>query len=299
MEKSRVADKDLRRAIVKTILYADLFDYPLSKKELWKYLIVDTQQSVSKKRFEECLSNNTFIDKKNGFYFLSGREQLVTIRNQRKKISLEKMKIAKRVAAILGRIPTVLLISVSGALAMENAHEADDIDFFVVVSTGTIWITRFFLLLLLHSIGMRRKRTDVDFSNKICLNMLIDEAHISFSKERQDIYTAHEISQMKPIFKRNGMGNVFAYSNIWVHKFLPNIPVSKRWVSFNISGLRRLVQILFIPFEFLARSIQLFYMEKYKTIELVTDGFLAFHPFDYRKVILQKFQKRLKKYATI
>lgn len=315
MEKSSIADKDLRWAIIKTILYADLFDYPLSKEEIWKYLIVDGKQQVissprtsgdarrseaGKKRFEDCLSNAKSIDSKNGLYFLCGKERLSTIRTQRKKISLEKMKIAKSVAVTLAKVPTVLLIAVSGALAMENAHDTDDIDFFVVVSTKTIWITRLFLLLLLHGMGMRRKRSDANFSNKICLNMLVDKAHVTFSKDRQDVYTAHEVFQMKPIFERNGMSDVFVRSNMWVNTFLPNAFVDRKQLLSDVAVVnKKWLGVFFIPLEFLAKKAQLFYMSKHKTTELIIDGFLAFHPFDYRKVILQKFQKQVRKYATI
>ena len=36
--------------IIKTLLYSDIFDFPLTKDELWFYLI--TSQKVSKKEFE-------------------------------------------------------------------------------------------------------------------------------------------------------------------------------------------------------------------------------------------------------
>jgi len=48
--------------------------------------------------------------------------------------------------------------------------------------------------------------------------------------------------------------------------------------------------------ELVAKNLQLWYMKKHQTTEIVTEGFVAFHPDDYTKKILYEWQKRIKKY---
>jgi hypothetical protein len=45
----------------------------------------------------------------------------VTLRKIRQRVSLKKKYIAKKIASYLEKIPCVVLIGISGGLAMENA----------------------------------------------------------------------------------------------------------------------------------------------------------------------------------
>ena len=64
---------------------------------------------------------------------------------------------------------------------MDNAGEKDDIDLFVITSKGTLWITRLLLVSLLIFMGQYRGRGKKE-SQKVCLNMLIDEVGLKFEK---------------------------------------------------------------------------------------------------------------------
>jgi hypothetical protein len=226
-------------------------------------------------------------------------------RIKRKETSRKKLEIAKRIIKQLSIIPTVQFIGISGALSLENSSKDDDIDLFVIASKGSLWLTRLAMIILLMLMGIYRRRDENEVSDKICLNMLIDDGTLAFSKIRQNLYTAHEIVQLTPVFERNDTYSKFVNSNKWVEKYLPNAVVdrgTKRNYTRNntesiISVVLRYV-LRSSALEKLAKNVQLWFIKKHITTETVNDNFLAFHPFDYKKSILKEYNKRLKKYEV-
>lgn len=286
-------------SILKTIIYSDIFDFPLTKEEIWKFLI---GKKISRESFEKELksleiSKAAPLGCSHKFYYFLGREKIVETRIRNKKISKKKLKISKKIIEKLSLVPTVLFIGISGGLSMENADEKDDIDLFVISSKGNIWITRLILILLLLLMGQYRGREKKE-SGKVCLNMLIDEEFLTFSKSRHDLYTAHEIIQLKPIFNRNDTYKKFVNANRrWVDVFLPNAKF--KYQESKIKKKRSLLFMfhnsLFI-FEKLSKILQLWYMRKHITTETISDHFLAFHPYEYKNYVLKEYNRRLKKY---
>lgn len=62
---------------------------------------------------------------------------------------------------------------------MNNSDKDDDIDFFLITSEDAVWSTRFFVLIILAILGVKRKRNGKNISNSICLNMLITNNALS------------------------------------------------------------------------------------------------------------------------
>ncbi len=94
------------------------------------------------------------------------------------------MWIAQKAARYLSFVPTVQFIGISGGLAMLDAEEQDDIDFFVIVKRKTIFITRIWILGILQMLKLRRTRTDSNPADKICVNFILDEDKLNFSKKK-------------------------------------------------------------------------------------------------------------------
>ena len=93
----------MEKAIIATLCYHDLFEYPLKKDEIWKYLI-KLQNSRNPKlqklsnKFKTILRGlveEKKIGKKKKYYFLKRRERIVGVRIKREEYSKEKIKIAK------------------------------------------------------------------------------------------------------------------------------------------------------------------------------------------------------------
>lgn len=214
----------MKKAILRTIVYADVFDYPLTPKELYRFLITDKVLSFSSflQAFTRIITNEKRIDTNDEYFFLRNREEIVSIRKKREKWSQKKIKIAKGVAGWLKLIPTIKMVAITGALAMGNSEERDDIDLLIVTSRNRLWLTRLLTVFLVELVARRRRPGDKKVKNKICLNMFLDEEHLEVPKKEQDLFSAHEVCQLKPIWDRNNCYQKFLKANLWVKKFLPN-----------------------------------------------------------------------------
>ncbi len=287
-----------KHAQLATILYADVFDYPLTEEESSYWLVFHSTGS----RLKE-------VRRKNGFMALSGREKLVAKRQERSRLAQEKWAIAAAAGSILRFIPTIQLVGVTGGLAMENAKEEDDIDFFFIVSAGCLWISRLWAILAIELSGKRRRRGTTEVKDMICLNMFMTETNTAIPAAEHDLYVAHEVLQMKPLWSRGDTYGKFLLANRWVKRFLPNAWKEKysfrhprpdrgsMMMDSRLRGNDRSVIISFLRIvEPLARAIQLFYMQKHRTTEIVGDSVLRFHPKDARIWVKKALARRLERY---
>ncbi|PJE67331.1 hypothetical protein COU95_03000 [Candidatus Shapirobacteria bacterium CG10_big_fil_rev_8_21_14_0_10_40_9] len=203
----------MKKAILRTLVYADIFDYPLKKEEIQKWLIAggNLKSQISK-----------LVQEENGFYFLKGRENLVELRRERERQSREKIKIAEKVAGILRKIFWIKMIGITGALAMKNSDKEDDIDLLIVTKRNRLWITRLLTVFLVELVARRRRPGDRNVRDKICLNMFLGEEHLEVPKKEQDLFSAHEVCQLKVIWEKDGIYQKFLKENQWVRQFLPN-----------------------------------------------------------------------------
>lgn len=283
------------KAILRTIIYSDFFDYPLKRNELWYFLKSPTK--ISKKLFIQALHNlpDSLIQIDN-YYCLSNRESIIEKRLERERDSKKKKLIAIHAGSLLSTIPTVYYIGISGSLAQNNAEDKDDIDLFLIVRKNTIWTTRLLVLLLLQFSGIRRKKKCKIEKNKICVNVIIDDGHLALPEERRDIYTANEIAQLNTLFDRKQTYYRFIVANQWIKTFMPNVSgLLKEEVKEDqiyIPGIT--CSWLVNRLEKLCKTIQLWSINRTRTTETIRDDFLAFHPYDFRKSFLLKYTQKLK-----
>jgi hypothetical protein len=115
---------------------------------------------------------------------------------------------------------------------------------------------------------------------------------------KQDLFTAHEIVQLLPVFERDAIYEKFIHTNQWLRKFLPNFqikikPVFRKRQNYFGRAFIFLCQGIFL--EKILKKLQLVYMEKAITKERLEDGFIGLHPFDYKSYILKKYKQKLGK----
>lgn len=285
-------------AILTTILYSDIFSFPLTKEELWKFLLSD--KKISRKEFELSLKNIHAITLKNGYFCLKGREGVITQRQKNLSEVSKKREIAKRTAKKLSVIPSILFIGISGGLAAGNVNADDDIDFVVITKKNTLFTTRLVILLMLEFLGVRRARTQKKSANTICLNLLFDETAIDWFKNTQDVYTAREIAQIVPLFERNDMYRRFLTANDWITHFLPNTTFSKKDNSSSKNKKKSNNMIISnLLIETVVRSLQMKSMRRHQTKEIITSSILAFHPNDYRISTLRKLRLKMRQLGLL
>lgn len=303
----------MQKAILSTLIYADLFDFPLTKNELWQRLIASTSINTPgagfdspgvkdlKKNFELRLAKlleSKKVEKQGQFYFLPGRKNIVGLRKVRAKWSREKLKKANKIVSLLKIVPFVKLVAVTGSVASGNAKKDDDIDLFIITSGGIVWMTRFLVTILTILTGVRRFPGQKNVEDKVCLNLFLAEDHLDAFAKKGDLFLAYEIAQLKLLWQREGVYQQFLSANKWAINFLPNFSEREIVVVKNTSDgcpvkkglplrLAALVEDLFYRF-------QLRWMEKKKTIEMTKPHLIAFHPRDDRSRILKRFGRAIK-----
>ena len=193
----------------KTLAYADVFDYPLTDEELKKWQV------------KGDFARPELIQKTGTFYHFKNRQALVTLRQKRQRFSQLKLRRAQQTVKFFKLIPWIKLVAVTGALAMNNADKNDDIDLMIVTAADRLWLTRLLLTILLFS-HLRRPVQNTGFGDKLCLNLWLDETALSLPKNQRNLYTAHEVTQAKPIFDRDFTYQKFINANLWIKTYLPN-----------------------------------------------------------------------------
>lgn len=292
------------------VAYADIFDYPLTRAECSVFSLFLVKNSVKSIRgiTAKKVQGKTY-------YFLSGREALIAKRLRRAIYAREKWRKATIVAKAIGRIPTVRLVGVTGGLAMNNVTVDDDIDLYCVTEKNTLWITRFFVTILVMLLGVRRTPKATKVKDMFCLNMFTTIDGMNVSYVERDLFSAHEVVQMVPLWEKKGAYKKFLLTNRWVKEYLPNawkermkassiklqitnkhqVPTIKSKI-FGKFVFRYCLEFEIWCLKFLeqpSRLIQLWYMKNSRTNEVVQSCVIRFHPSDARVWIKKKLEKRL------
>ncbi len=287
---------DLREAILASLVYYDLFSYPLTLDEIWFWL---PKEASLKDIFWEL---NDLIDRglvfyQEPFYFL-GSETIIGRRCRRERTSEQKLVRAKIIARELILLPWVDLVAISGNLAMKSAGEGDDIDLLILAQSGCLYRARLASILLTELLGQRRRPGQKQAPDKVCLNIFLEANNLVLPKDRHDFYTAHEALQLAPIIGNNNLYRRFLVDNDWLIDYLPQAYQNRLEKLFFINSpasdnKRAKTNWL----EKVAGFVQLAY-SKSRQRQLTKDNDnrqLFFHPQDQRQIVLDRFKKNWEK----
>lgn len=282
-----MTDAQIQNSILKTLAYRDVFSYPLTTFETYIYLIAS--EKVEPEKFYKNLHSlieSGRIKKYEDFVHLGLSNPL---RESRNNSSRELMKKAERTCRLLSLLPTIKFMAVTGAVAAGNSPLDDDIDLLIVTSKNSIWISRFFVVIVLKILNWYR--TDGNESGKICPNIWLDERDL-FWNQAQNVYVAHEILLMKPVVDRGDYYFKFVGQNRWVFDFFPHISVNgPQTASSTFSASSFLEDVL----ERLFMKSQLLYMKRKQTKEITTDKMIHFKRDDNSTWILEKFEEKCRR----
>jgi hypothetical protein len=290
-----------QKKVINTLIYSDIFNFPLTDDELWRNIISNKKiERDSLKKITKSLYK--IISYEKGFYCFKGKEGIIDQRLKRKKITQKKLQIARNTAHYLSYIPSILFIGITGRLCHMDADIDDDIDMFFITKKKSVWITRLMILAVLELLNVRRTRADKKPQDKICPNFIIDETTLALPHEKHDLFTAHEIINLHPLFTRNNTHHKFINSNKWITKYYANTSLE---IPENTQQKRpkQYLVIKIINFfmmhpavEYIGRKLQKTFMKKNTAIEAVLPNMLAFYPRDRRSGILKEFTKKRKNF---
>ncbi len=291
-----MAADNLHLQIIKTVAYADIFDFPLTETEISHYLLGRERRNRKdlKEGIAELIQEGLLHQEANLLAFYD-REKLIQKRKARHKMSKEKYKKAEKIARILSKIPTIQLIGVSGSLSMFNSKKSDDIDLFFITKENTLWISRFLVTVALLVLREKRAIKKRYAEDKICPNMFLSENVLGFGLGEQNLFIAHELAQLKVLYQKSEMHARILYANKWIKEFLPNLYLPKPKKRYG----RQLWTKILLPFEKGLFLLQYRYMKKKITKEKINNDVARFHPKDRTSLILSAFNKRRRRYESL
>lgn len=274
----------ITEAILKTLCYRDIFDFPLTASEVYAYLVeVRTNEAAVKMTLEQ-MAEDGIIGSQDGFYFLAGRGGLSRRRVERTAISEQKYERAFGLAKLLKKVPFVRAVFITGALAAGNADEGDDLDFLVITAPSRVWLVRLLSYVLFAVKGVKRSRNVQTAPNKVCLNMFLAEDALELPDGERNLFTAHEICLARPLWARDQLHLRFLGENAWVKEHLPNIEIPK--IRKRESEEAEKSNRLFDWLDERAYRVQVWYMRPRITREIVERDRIMFHPVDLPRKIL-------------
>jgi len=226
----------IKEAIYKTIVFFDIFDYPLTAFEIWQYLDVKCEIND----LEESLSSidTDKIERQNALYFLKNRSNIIETRTRRYNYSDRKIKRALRISKMFRFIPWIKMIAIGNIIGNNNLKDGSDIDFFIVSDKKRIYLTRFFTTLVTKFLLLRPRVNNV--RDKICLSFYISDDCADLSSlhlnKHKDLYFVYWMANLLPIYEKNNYYKLFIEKNTWIRDALPN------WQQALVSSHRNVVE---------------------------------------------------------
>lgn len=204
----------LEAAILRTVLYADVFNFPMTKEEIHHFLITD--HPVSLDAVQTTLQDShwlkSHLEVVGGYVVYKGRTGLTDVRIKREQASEHLWPQAVRWGRWLAALPFVRMVALTGALAVRNAANGDDdLDYILVTTERRVWLARAFAIVVVRIGNLQ--------GVKICPNYVLAET--ALQQTRRDIFLAHEVAQMVPLYGHD-VYRRFREENNWVYQQLAN-----------------------------------------------------------------------------
>jgi hypothetical protein len=288
----------LNSAIIQTMVRFDLFAFPLTSFEIWQFLDV----LVS---YEEVLKSLDYslIEKKQGFYFLPNRSNLIITRQERYREAEAKIKLAQIRLKLISWLPNIKLICLANIIGPHNLKPETDLDLFIVTKTNRLWFVKFLATIILKITNLRP--TAKNSTNKLCLSFLVDESALDLTICRlnnNDWYFTYWLSGLMPLY-----GDLQAYkdlitANSWLKQSLPNwqlspyTPINNFKLKLKSTKAIRLlnsIEKLSHKLHELVMGQDLKNSQNKSTAVIITDHVLKLHTTDRRKDFFKLVEEKM------
>ena len=223
-------------AILQTLAYFDIFQYPLLKIEIKSFL----SQKISDEALEAALKPLVYsgaVFEIDQFYSLKNDLEIIHKRQKGNFLAKNLLPKATKIGSFLYRFPYVRAVAISGSLSKNYVEEKADIDFFIITKKDRLWIARTFMHLFKKLTFLAGKQ------HLYCMNFYIDEDSLLISEK--NIYTATEIITLLPVAGRASLKDFFEF-NAWAGEWFPNYSyVPLAGIYNKNSRLKKLVERIF------------------------------------------------------
>lgn len=308
MEK-KVQNNALRKSILKTIAFFDLFDFPLTADEILEYLY-QYRKPVHIKEVRGLLGmlhEAGELEQIKDYYVIKGRGKIIDTRKARKFIAEKFWTRTTLYGQYMRAVPFVRMIAVCNNLAYDNPSEQSDIDLFIVVKPGRMWFARLLITLILQYYGVRRHGSKV--TGRFCLSFFVTEEALDvsqFSLKEEDPYLAYWTKFLSPIMGRSVYADYVKVNERFLKKYGLKFSEDqlKHMYLYKPKWSKKFGEWLFGGFLGNAAEWLLKQTLKRKTLKsakslgpessvIVSDQILKFHNHDRRQEYRRKWQERV------
>jgi hypothetical protein len=198
-------------AIARSVLYAALFDYPLTLAQLRQTLIESalTPTEILTTCAQSAALRET-VEQRDDFFYPAGRHDLVAERRRREALSLTFLRRHRTFLMLVCALPRVRMVALSGSVAHLNLEGSGDLDLFIVTRGCRVWSVAVAVVLVAKLLGVRRT---------VCANFVLSDERLAL--EQQDLFTASQIIHLKPLVGMDAFRR-FVEANPFVARFYPN-----------------------------------------------------------------------------
>jgi hypothetical protein len=284
-------------AIARTVMYAALFDYPLTLEQLHQSLIASSMTP------EEILSTyctsvrlRAIVEYRDGFFFPAGSAALILERRHREVRSLAFLSRHRRLLTWICAFPFTRMVALSGSIAHLNLEEGGDLDLFIVTRGRRVWTVTLAMILLTRLLGVRRV---------VCANFVMSDGHLAI--DQQDLFTANQALHLRPLIGHEVLEGFLA-ANPFIQRYYPNRPSrGRREFALHLGpALRAVKTVLEFALSVPSPAIEKLCMAAYswhlrrrakswqspEQVQLSPD-LLKLHTQSHRRSVLDRFDERM------
>lgn len=298
---------ELVKSILEAVRFYDLFDFPLTAEEVMNYLYKYFKPLHIKelKATLEYLVGQKELSEIKGYFVLMGRESIVETRKTRKFIAEKFWNRTKLYGQYMRLVPFTRMIAVCNNLAYDNPSQESDIDLFIVVKPGRMWLNRLIITLILQFYGVRRHGNHV--AGRFCLSFFVTDEKMNmkeFELPPQDPYLAYWTKNLRPIFGEKTYQEFCEINKEWLASYGLRFDDSykKHMYHYEDGSTKKFIEWLLGGFigNMLEKLLKLTLKKKTlkskealgpKANVVVSDEILKFHNHDRRQEYLERWKK--------
>ena len=220
----------------------------------------------------------------------------------------------QKLQRVLKWIPFIRSIYVVNSVAFGGIRKGSDLDLFVVIRDGYMWLGRALVTLVISCMGIRRH--DEKITNRVCLSFFVTESAMNLEniriKAHDDIYLVYWILWARPIIIRRDRSspcpqNVLPQENSWITKYVPNIQHHDRsgqaCLTTTIFAMIFECVLFFTGIAWISNQILRYFLKKRalrkheksssRASIIISDEILKFHEEDRREEYWKKLLKEV------
>lgn len=226
------------KKVILTILYHEVFSYPLTLSEIKQRVNISDLSTTELREAVDHLVDLEMLHKVEDYYSVKKRPDWVKSRKVANQLSQKVEAKALRRAEFISKFPFIRGVFFSGTFAKGIMMADSDIDFFIITGPNRLWLARTLLILYKKILLLNSRKF-------FCVNYFVDEERLLI--EEQNLFTATEITTLRPAFGTE-IYRAFRRKNRWATRYYPNFQSReglaseiksthlKKWLEKRFSG---------------------------------------------------------------